>query len=71
MNIYADKQEWFDAVKQLGYELSFWGYGSCDAYDDNHGLIGAWFAEFNCPNGVRPYGYLKTNLVPQVHDFNY
>jgi hypothetical protein len=57
---FDNKQEWLDAVKDLGLKIYYWGNNSMEVYDENDRVAGSWVAEFDCNNGTRPYGWLRS-----------
>jgi hypothetical protein len=47
-------------VKDLGLKIYYWGNNSMEVYDENDRVAGSWVAEFDCNNGTRPYGWLRS-----------
>ena len=60
MIAFSDKVDWTDAAEDAGYNVSSWGQGSADAYNQDGKLVGVWTAFYDL-NVVENYehGWLK------------
>lgn len=57
--LFDTREDWDAAVKSHGLEISYLQYGLVEAHDRDGQYRGAWFNQYNTPNGISPYGTLK------------